>query len=325
MASLSFHTSPILNTNDSTITPAAAAGNPLEPKSVKITDHKFQRGALRATATGGGGVAFKEEEKGISLSEGNGAAAAVVEEEELPGGLRREMMPRHVAIIMDGNVRWAKQRGEPSMVGHEAGVRSLKEIIELCYKWGIKVLTVFAFSTDNWIRPKVEVDFLMSLFERVIKSELGKFEKEGIRISVIGDSSKLSPSLQELINYAEEKTKDNSKLQLIVAVSYSGKYDVVQACRTIAGKTKDGLIQVDDIDESLIEQELETNCTEHPYPDLMIRTSGELRVSNFLLWQLAYTELFFAEPLWPDFGKDEFVEALSCYQRRKRRYGGRDS
>ncbi|KAM7256363.1 hypothetical protein ACFE04_012104 [Oxalis oulophora] len=315
MATLSFPISPILNPNTKM---AVAATNLAEPKLLLTRGSRLHCSALRlrATATGGGGVVFEEEKRSLSETE---------EEEEFPEGLQREMMPRHVAIIMDGNVRWAKQRGEKSIVGHEAGVRSLKRIIELCYKWGIKVLTVFAFSTDNWIRPKVEVDFLMSLFERVIKSELHKFEKEGIRISVIGDSSKLAPSLQNLITYAEEKTKNNSKLQLIVAVSYSGKYDVVQACRSIAAKAKDGLIEVSDINESLIEQELETNCTEHPYPDLMIRTSGELRVSNFLLWQLAYTELFFSEPLWPDFGKEEFVEALRSYQLRKRRYGGRDS
>lgn len=147
----------------------------------------------------------------------------------------------------------------------------------------------------------------------------------GIRISVIGDSSKLPTSLQELIHEVEETTKDNSRLQLIVAVSYSGKYDVVQACRSIAEKAKHGNIQLEDINESLIERELETNCTEFPYPDLLIRTSGELRVSNFLLWQLAYTELFFDQQLWPDFGKDEFVEALTSHQQRQRRYGGRHS
>jgi len=142
---------------------------------------------------------------------------------------------------------------------------------------------------------------------------------------VIGDSSKLPESLQKLIAGAEEDTKQNSRLQLIVAVSYSGKYDVVQACRSVAQKVKDGELYVDDINENIIEQELETNCTEFPYPDLLIRTSGELRVSNFLLWQLAYTELYFNRDLWPDFGKDEFVHALSSFQQRQRRYGGRNS
>ncbi|KAM5583261.1 dehydrodolichyl diphosphate synthase 2 [Rosa sericea] len=270
----------------------------------------------------------------------NDGFAPVREEEELPAGLRREAMPRHVAVIMDGNVRWARRRGLPSGSGHEAGARALRELVDLSRKWGIRVLTVFAFSCDNWVRPKMEVDFLMSLFEGVIKSEINNLAREGIRISVIGDSSKLPDSLQKLIREAEEKTKDNFRLQLIVAVSYSGKYDVVQACKSISQKVKDGLvvqacksisqkvkdglIQVEDINESVIEQELETNCTEFPYPDLLIRTSGELRVSNFLLWQLAYTELFFVPALWPDFGKAEFAEALISFQQRQRRYGRRD-
>ncbi|GAB4824520.1 hypothetical protein Ancab_007396 [Ancistrocladus abbreviatus] len=253
------------------------------------------------------------------------SSPAAVVEEQLPEGLQQELMPKHVAVIMDGNVRWATRRGLPSSAGHEEGVQSLKKVIEMCCKWGIKVLTVFAFSYDNWIRPRVEVDFLMSLFERGIKSEMENFVREDIQISVIGDASKLPPTLRELIAQAEEETKSNTRLQLIVAVSYSGKYDIIQACRSIAQKVKDGLVRLDDIDESLIEQELETNCTEYPYPDLLIRTSGELRVSNFLLWQLAYTELFFATPLWPDFGEEEFVSALKSFQQRNRRYGGRKS
>ncbi|KAF3454236.1 hypothetical protein FNV43_RR04683 [Rhamnella rubrinervis] len=263
------------------------------------------------------------EEEPQELNDGATPSGGSTEEEPFPEGLRRDLMPRHVAVIMDGNGRWAKQRGLPPGAGHEAGVQSLREMIELCGRWGVRVLTVFAFSYDNWIRPSVEVQFLMSLFERVIKSELDSFVGEGIRVSVIGDSSRLPESLQKLISETEEKTKDNSILQLIVAASYSGKYDVVQACKSIAHKVKDEVIQVDDIDESLIEQELETSCTQYPYPDLLIRTSGELRVSNFLLWQLAYTELFFAPALWPDFGKPEFIQALASFQQRQRRFGGR--
>ncbi|EEF36753.1 dehydrodolichyl diphosphate synthase 2 [Ricinus communis] len=243
--------------------------------------------------------------------------------EPLPDGLLLELMPRHVAVIMDGNGRWAKQQGWPPSKGHEAGVRSLMEIMNLCGHWGIKVLTVFAFSCENWTRPKVEIDFLMSLFERVLKSELENLLREGIRVSIIGDVSKLPESLQRLIREVEDTTKDYSKLHLLVAVSYSGKYDVVKACRNIAGRVKEGAIEPEDISEDLIEQELETNCSEHPSPDLLIRTSGELRISNFLLWQLAYTELYFAEELWPDFGKDGFVEALTSFQQRQRRYGQR--
>ncbi|KAL1348920.1 hypothetical protein AAHE18_07G115200 [Arachis hypogaea] len=244
-------------------------------------------------------------------------------EEPFPEELRAELMPKHVAVIMDGNRRWAKTRGLFPWAGHQAGVEALKEVVRLCRSWGIKVLSVFAFSSENWIRPKVEVDFLMSLFEKTINSEIDVFIREGIRISVIGDASKLPSSLIRMIKYAEESTKENSRLQLIVAVSYSGKYDVVQACRSVAKKVKDGILDLEEINEGIIEQELETNCTEFPNPDLLIRTSGELRVSNFLLWQLAYTELYFDGALWPDFGKEEFVEALSSFQQRKRRFGGR--
>ncbi|GMI97184.1 cis-prenyltransferase 4, cis-prenyltransferase 7 [Hibiscus trionum] len=255
----------------------------------------------------------------------NGRDSVAEKEVELPEGLSRELMPKHVAVIMDGNGRWARQKGLPASAGHEAGVKSLREMVELCGHWGIQVLTVFAFSTENWIRPKVEVDFLLSLFVRAMKSEIKSFQEYGIRISVIGDSSKLPTLLQKLIDEVEETTKNNTRLQLIVAVNYSGKYDMVQACRSIAERAKNGQIQLADINEILIEQELETKCSQYPYPDLLIRTSGELRVSNFLLWQLAYTELFFAQQLWPDFGKEEFVEALSSYQQRQRRYGGRHS
>ncbi|XP_047158625.1 dehydrodolichyl diphosphate synthase 2-like [Vigna umbellata] len=256
---------------------------------------------------------------------GEGTSLAGESPEPLPDELSPELMPKHVAVIMDGNGRWAKLRDLPPSAGHQAGVQSLRRMVRLCCSWGIKVLTVFAFSTDNWVRPKVEVDFLLKLFERTINSEIDAFKREGIRISVIGDSSKLPESLLRLIASAEEDTKNNTRLQLIVAVSYSGKYDVVQACKSVAKKVKDGDLYVDDINENIIEQELETNCTEFPYPDLLIRTSGELRVSNFLLWQLAYTELYFNRDLWPDFGKDEFAEALSSFQQRQRRYGGRHS
>ncbi|XP_021289889.1 dehydrodolichyl diphosphate synthase 2-like [Herrania umbratica] len=245
-----------------------------------------------------------------------------VEDQTLPLGLRREALPRHVAVIMDGNRRWARLRDLPVGSGYEAGVRSLRKIVELCCEWGIKVLSVFAFSSDNWFRPKVEVEFLMSLFERGIQEDTGIFLRENIRISVIGDLARLPKAFQELIINLEEATKNNARFQLIVAVSYSGHYDVVQACQRLALKAKCGLIEPSDINESLIEQELETKCTEFPYPDLLIRTSGEFRVSNFMLWQLAYAELFFAQSLWPDFGEAEFLKALLAFQKRQRRYGG---
>ncbi|KAG7538344.1 Decaprenyl diphosphate synthase-like superfamily [Arabidopsis suecica] len=262
---------------------------------------------------------------GVKSSKSEVSFTAAEEEETLPEELQPELMPKHVAIIMDGNGRWAKNRGLQPWDGHRAGVEALKEIVELSGKWGIQVLTVFAFSTDNWIRPRIEIDFLFSLFERSLKSEFQNLAKNNVRISIIGDSSKLPKSLLRVINEVEEVTKNNTRLQLIVAVGYSGKYDVLQACRGIAQRVKDGEIEVEEIDERLIEEELETNCTEFPYPDLLIRTSGELRVSNFLLWQLAYTELFFAQELWPDFGRSGFIEALTSFQQRQRRFGGRKS
>ncbi|OMO97565.1 Di-trans-poly-cis-decaprenylcistransferase-like protein [Corchorus olitorius] len=230
-------------------------------------------------------------------------------------------MPRHVAVIMDGNRRWARLRDLPVGSGYEAGVRSLRKIVELCCQWGVKVLTVFAFSTENWFRPKVEVEFLMSLFDRGMQEDAGSFFRDNIRVSVIGDLAKLPETLQELIINLEKATKSNTRFHLIVAVSYSGHYDVVQACQRLAMKAKCGLIEPSDINESLVEQELETKCTEFPYPDLLIRTGGEFRISNFMLWQLAYAELFFAQSLWPDFGEAELLKALVAFQQRRRRYG----
>ncbi|KAJ4970905.1 hypothetical protein NE237_004004 [Protea cynaroides] len=247
------------------------------------------------------------------------------EEWSLPSELRPELMPKHVAVIMDGNGRWARQRNLPTSFGHKAGLRALTDLIDLSCKWGIRVLTVFAFSTENWLRPKLEVDIFMNLFECVLKEELKKLMRQDVRISVIGDSKKLPKSLQKLKTEVEDTTRNNSGLQLIFALSYTGQYDIVEACKSIAEKTKDGMIQPNDITEAVIEQELETNCTKFPHPDLLIRTSGEQRISNFLLWQLAYTELAFVKSLWPDFGKADFVDVLCSFQQRQRRYGGRDS
>ncbi|KAI3474731.1 hypothetical protein Pfo_029916 [Paulownia fortunei] len=242
--------------------------------------------ADKATATGPPG-------KDVLL---NGTPPAHYVEEDsvaLPAGLRRKLMPRHVAVIMDGNRRWARMRGLAGRVG----------VVELCCKLGIRVLTVFAFSSDNWFRPKVETDFLMGLFERGLRDEIQHLLSADVRISLIGDSSKLLKPLQVLLADAMETTENNSRLHLIIAVNYSGQSDVVQACQKLALKVKDGLIEPEDINEFLVERELETNCTDFPYPDLLIRTSGELRISNFLLWQLTYTELYFARSLWPDFGR----------------------
>ncbi|XP_026439653.1 dehydrodolichyl diphosphate synthase 2-like [Papaver somniferum] len=243
----------------------------------------------------------------------------------LPSGLSRELVPKHVAIIMDGNRRWAKNKGLPSMAGHTAGARSLMKLVPLCCKWGIKVLTVYAFSSENWVRPRMEVDFLMKLMERTLREEQENFMRHGVRVSVIGDSRKLPESVQKWVTKITEATKNNPRLHLILAINYGGRNDIVQACQSISHKVKDGLIKPEDVDETVICQELQTKCTEFPYPDLLIRTSGELRISNFLIWELAYTEFYFDESLWPDFGEKEFAKALHSFQRRQRRFGGQDA
>ncbi|KAI3667016.1 hypothetical protein L6452_42058 [Arctium lappa] len=238
-----------------------------------------------------------------------------------PAGLQHELMPKHVAVVMDGNRRWARSRGLMPEAGYLAGAAALKAVVDLCSKWGIQILTVFAFSSDNWLRPKVEVDFLMKLLETALKDEVAYTLREDIRLSVIGDSSKLPKSLQEFITYSENTTKDNSHLNLVLAINYSGKYDIVQACQSIALKVKDGIVEPEEINEFMIENELGMNSKRFPHPDLLIRTSGELRLSNFFLWQLAYTELYFTEALWPDFGEAELLHALYAFQKRPRRYG----
>ncbi|CAJ2652478.1 unnamed protein product [Trifolium pratense] len=261
----------------------------------------------------------------VALGDEVEGGTSLDEDLTMPAELKMELMPKHVAVIMDGNRRWAEMRGLPLSEGHVAGMKSLKRMVKLCLSWEIKVLTIFMFSTDNWARSKVEVEFLFSLVERIVNSEIEAIMRERIKISMIGDSSKLPESLQRMITNVEESTKNHSKLQIIAAINYGGKHDVVQACKSVTKKVQDGLLHLEDINENIVEKELQTNCTEFPYPDLLIRTSGELRVSNFLLWQLAYTEFFFNQQLWPDFGKSEFVEALSSFQKRQRRYGGRHS
>ncbi|KAI3970047.1 hypothetical protein MKX01_015585 [Papaver californicum] len=245
-------------------------------------------------------------------------------EEELPAGLIRERIPKHVAVMMDGNRRWAKQKGLEPMLGHHGSTHSLKLLAELCCKWGIKVLTVFAFSTGNWVRPQVEIDFLMKAFEIGCERDLEVFMRNKVRVSFIGNPLKLPIALQKVFAKTTEATKNYTRLHVIVGVNYGGREDIIQACQRMCRKAKDNLIEPEDVDEELLNQELETKCTEFPYPDLLIRTSGERRISNFLMWQLAYTELYFEECLWPDFGEKEFVKALKSFQERRRRYGGDD-
>lgn len=245
------------------------------------------------------------------------------ENEGLPAGLRREMIPGHVALILDGNKRWAEQRGMEAHSGHDAGLHALVRVMGLCAKWGIKVATFFLFSSENWRRPTAEIDFVMWRLQKMLVDELDNLIRQGIRISTIGDTALLSDSLQQVLEYTKEATQNNTRTHVVFAVSYSGQDDITKACQSIAMKVKDGAVDPKDITKSVIEQELETKITATPCPDLLIRTSGEVRISNFLLWQVAYSELYFTETLWPDFGEPEFTEALQSFQQRRRRFGGR--
>lgn len=225
---------------------------------------------------------------------------------------------------MDGNSRWARSRGLPRTGGHEAGVRALQEVIRLSSAWGLKALTVFAFSSENWERSKAEVTFLMALFERSLIQQLPSLQRENMRVRFIGDIQKLPASLQNLIKKVQDNSLKNTGLMLNIAVSYSGRQDITQACRSLAEKVQKGILKPSEINEDSIERELETNWMgDLSPPDLLIRTSGEKRLSNFLLWQTAYSELFFSEAFWPDFGEEEFREAIVLFQKRERRFGKR--
>lgn len=238
----------------------------------------------------------------------------------LPADLHSQSLPRHVAVIMDGNGRWASQRGLPRMAGHRQGAKTLKALLRCCQDLGIAALTVYAFSTENWRRPLEEVEFLMRLFERLLRQELQKMQQAGVKIRFIGDWSPLPERLQQLMQEAMALTTHNRGVQFNVAVNYGGRQELVWATQTLAKLIARGELQPHQIDESLIASALTTR--DLPEPDLLIRTSGEQRLSNFLLWQLAYTELYFTDVLWPDFDGQEFYLALRGYQGRNRRFGG---
>lgn len=228
--------------------------------------------------------------------------------------------PQHVAIIMDGNGRWALSRNKERIEGHEAGVKALQKIIESCLENDIKILTLFAFSSENWDRPQSEVDFLFSLFGEMLNTYVGQMHEEGICFRVLGDRATFNPDLLESILKAETLTKSNEKLKVNLAINYGGQWDIIQATKKIASQ-----VAANELTPSMITSErfaLEMSLGEMPSPDLLIRTSGELRISNFLLWHLAYTELFFTDVLWPDFNGSHFIDALNSYKGRKRRYGG---
>jgi undecaprenyl diphosphate synthase len=238
---------------------------------------------------------------------------------ELPADLDCNHLPQHVAAIMDGNGRWAKRRGFPRMMGHKRGADALRELLRCCKDWGISALTVYAFSTENWGRSLEEVDFLMTLFENLFQLELAEMVLEGVKLEVVGDLENLTPSLYKAIDRAKVATQHNQGVRFTVAINYGGRQEIVRACQTIATQVQQGLIEASDIDEKLLSQHLHT--ADLPDPDLLIRTSGEMRISNFLLWQLAYAEIYVTDTLWPDFDRRAFHQALLNYQQRHRRFG----
>jgi undecaprenyl diphosphate synthase len=239
--------------------------------------------------------------------------------QDLPTDLKRELLPQHVAVIMDGNGRWAKRQGLPRIMGHKRGVDALKDLLRCCQDWGIQALTAYAFSTENWKRPQEEVDFLMTLFQRVLRQELREMVEENVQIKFVGNLQALPRSLQQEISRSMEETKDNRGIRFSVATNYGGRQEILQACQAIAKQVQQGLLQPDEINEQVFESHLYTAGISDP--DLLIRTSGEMRLSNFLLWQMAYGEIYITDALWPDFDRAEFHRALCAYQQRERRFG----
>lgn len=233
--------------------------------------------------------------------------------------LDKNNIPKHVAIIMDGNGRWAKQKGEMRIFGHTNGVESVRESLTAAAEIGVKYLTLYAFSTENWNRPKEEVAALMDLLVKAIYDEVEELNEKGVRLETIGNTSILPISCREALSKAKERTKDNNRITLILALSYSSRWEIAQAVKTMAEESISGKLDVETINEDLISSYLSTS--NFPDPELLIRTSGENRVSNFLMWQLAYTELYFTETLWPDFKKEHFFKAIKDYQDRERRFG----
>ncbi|MFQ3679258.1 MAG: isoprenyl transferase [Pseudanabaenaceae cyanobacterium] len=237
----------------------------------------------------------------------------------LPPDLDREKLPQHVAAIMDGNGRWAAQRGLPRAVGHRQGVDTLKDLLRCCKDWGIGTLTAYAFSTENWHRPLEEVNFLMVLFERVLHQELATLQQEGVQLHFAGDLSPLPATLRGQMEEAMALTAHNQGVVFNVAINYGSRSEIVKACREIAQRVQAGELRPEHIDEALFAKHLYTATTGDP--DLLVRTSGEMRLSNFLLWQLAYTEIYVTDVLWPDFNRREFHKALQDFQGRQRRFG----
>jgi undecaprenyl diphosphate synthase len=239
--------------------------------------------------------------------------------EFFPPTTRSESLPRHVAIIMDGNGRWANRRRLPRIAGHRAGLQAVRKIVERCAGKGIEALTLFAFSSENWRRPEREVKLLMDLFLTALEREVAKLHENGIRLRIIGDRDQFSDKLRRHMESAEQLTAANRRMTLTIAAGYGGRWDITQAARRLAQQVEDGEISADSITAEMIEASLVVH--DLPEPDLFIRTGGEQRISNFLLWQLAYTELYFTDTLWPDFDEKAFDSALTSYAKRQRRFG----
>jgi undecaprenyl diphosphate synthase len=237
----------------------------------------------------------------------------------LKDSINKDNLPKHLAIIMDGNGRWAKQKGYLRALGHESGTKSVREVVETCAKLGIENLTLYAFSTENWNRPKLEVKLLMNILINSLQDELKTLNDNNIRLNSIGNLSLLPKSAQKKLQEVIETTKNNSRMVLTLALSYGSREELINVVKNISNKVKNNIISIDSIDESIINQHLYTQ--DLPEVDLLIRTSGEHRISNFLLWQIAYAELYFTDILWPDFKEDDLYEAIISYQKRERRFG----
>lgn len=239
-----------------------------------------------------------------------------------PGGdadASTAVIPQHVAIIMDGNNRWAKRNGVPGPAGHRAGVEAVRNVLRACRNHGVQVLTVFAFSSENWGRPIPEVRALLALLSRYLRSEVRELHKDGVRLRFIGQRSRFSSRLQRLMQQSEHLTAGNTEATLVIAVDYGGQWDIAQAAGKLAERVKSGELDPGEITPELIDSEI--SIADLPRPDLCIRTGGDARISNFMLWQFAYSELYFTNTLWPDFGELEFARALADYSRRERRFG----
>lgn len=233
--------------------------------------------------------------------------------------IQQSPVPQHVAVIMDGNGRWAKQQGKPRIFGHRNGVQAVRAVSEAAAEIGVKYLTLYAFSTENWARPKLEVNALMSLLVETVHREIKTLNKNSIRLKAIGDLTKLPTKTYESLQKGMADTADNTRMDLVLALNYSGRWDITQAVQALVKAAQNQKISEEDVSESMISDYLATHFM--PDPELLIRTSGEMRLSNFLLWQNAYTEFFFSEKMWPQFRKEDFFDAIIAFQNRERRFG----